>query len=230
MKIIYLQNFILRQLFRFSKDLFSSFYSFQFFIWSNWDIVHGESVDVETRPNSLAKHVREIEWVILDFGLHIPHILHNSRPCLWRIIFWILFVISFSKIYHIIGVTGEPFICLWLCICLCVCLCISIFVRIWIADIISVYGLRGTWGLTAVFQLIYELRNNCCGRVEKSKVLQKVLAELKRVMYQDQIRSGWKPGTHLGKQNGCPFTNPKFLVLFWTWSISSLKTLAELQF
>ena len=79
------------------------------------------------------------------------------------------FVISFSKIYHIIGVIGFPFICLCLCICPCICLCICIFVRIWIADIISfqkIYGLRGTWGLTAVLQLIYELRKNCCGRVD----------------------------------------------------------------
>ena len=28
------------------------------------------------------------------------------------------------------------------------------------------YGLRGPWGLTAVLQLIYELRKNCCGRVD----------------------------------------------------------------
>ena len=77
-----------------------------------------------------------------------------------------LFVISFSKIYHIIGVIGFPFICLCICICPCICLCICIFVWIWIADIISfqkIYGLRGTWSLTAVLQLIYELRKNCCG-------------------------------------------------------------------
>ena len=54
-------------------------------------------------------------------------------------------------------------------------------------DIISfhkIYGLRATGGLMAVLQLIYELRNNCCGmgRVDgtgKSKVLQEVLADLK---------------------------------------------------
>ena len=60
-----------------------------------------------------------------------------------------------------------PFTCL--CIYLCICLCICIFVRIWIADIISfqkIYGLRGTWGLTAVLQLIYELRKYCCRRVD----------------------------------------------------------------
>ena len=77
------------------------------------------------------------------------------------------FVISFSKIYHIIGVIGFPFICLCIWICLCICLCICIFVRIWIADIISfhkIYGFRGTRGLRAVLQLIYELRKNCCGR------------------------------------------------------------------
>ena len=67
------------------------------------------------------------------------------------------FVISISKIYHIIGVIGFPFICLCICICLCSCLCICIFVRIWIADIIS-------------FQKIYGLKN-CCGtgRVDWSK-------------------------------------------------------------
>ena len=101
------------------------------------------------------------------------------------------FVITFSKIYDTIGVSASPFICLCLCICLCICICICIclciwiFVRIWIADIISfqkIYGLRGTWGLTAVLQLIYELRKNCCGRVDgtgKLKVLQEVLADLK---------------------------------------------------
>ena len=34
------------------------------------------------------------------------------------------------------------------------------------ADIISfqkIYGLRGTRGVMAVLQLIYELRKNCCG-------------------------------------------------------------------
>ena len=39
-------------------------------------------------------------------------------------------------------------------------------VRIWTADIISIHkicNLRGPWGLTAVFQLIYELMKNCCG-------------------------------------------------------------------
>ena len=61
------------------------------------------------------------------------------------------FVIPFSKIYHIIGVIGFPFICLFVCICLCICLCIFIFVRIWIADIISflkIYSLRvpEAWG------------------------------------------------------------------------------------
>ena len=30
----------------------------------------------------------------------------------------------------------------------------------------KMYGLRGPWGLTAVLQLIYELRKNCCGRVD----------------------------------------------------------------
>ena len=55
------------------------------------------------------------------------------------------------------------------CICVwrtCVCLCICIFIRIWIADIMGfqkIYGLRGPWGLTAVLQLICELRKNCCG-------------------------------------------------------------------
>ena len=80
------------------------------------------------------------------------------------------FVITFSKIYDTIGVSASPFICLCLCICLCICICIClciwIFVRIWIADIMGfqkIYDLRGPWGLTAVFQLIYELRKNCCG-------------------------------------------------------------------
>ena len=79
------------------------------------------------------------------------------------------FVISFSKIYHIIGVIGFPFFCLCICICRCIYLCICIFVRIWIADIISfqkIYGLRGPWGLPAVLQLIYELRKNWRGRVD----------------------------------------------------------------
>ena len=94
------------------------------------------------------------------------------------------FVISFSKIYHIIGVIGFPFICLCICICLCIFLCICISVRVWVADIISfhkIYGLRGNWGLRAVLQLIHELRKNCCGtggRVDgTSKVLQKVFAD-----------------------------------------------------
>ena len=45
-----------------------------------------------------------------------------------------------------------------------------------------IYGLRGPWGLTAVIQLIYELRKNCCGTGgrEKSKALQEVFADLKR--------------------------------------------------
>ena len=30
----------------------------------------------------------------------------------------------------------------------------------------KIYDLRSPWGLTAVFQLIYELRKNCCGRVD----------------------------------------------------------------
>ena len=45
------------------------------------------------------------------------------------------------------------------------------------------YGLRGPRGLTAMSQLIYELRKNCraTGRVDgwTSKVLQEVLADLK---------------------------------------------------
>ena len=59
---------------------------------------------------------------------------------------------------------------------------------IWIADIISfqkIYGLRGTRGLTAVLQLIYELRKNCFGWTGRggwtSKVLQEVLADLKKL-------------------------------------------------
>ena len=85
------------------------------------------------------------------------------------------FVITFSKIYDTIGVSASPFICLCLCICLCICICICIclciwiFVRIWIADIMGfqkIYDLRGPWGLTALFQLIYELRKNCCGWTE----------------------------------------------------------------
>ena len=47
-------------------------------------------------------------------------------------------------------------------------LCLYLYFRLnWIADIISfhkIYSLRGTWGLGAVLQLIYELRKNCCGR------------------------------------------------------------------
>ena len=91
----------------------------------------------------------------------LPAAYHIQKP----------FVITFSKIYDTIGVSASPFICLCLCICLCICICIClciwIFVRIWIADIMGfqkIYDLRGPWGLTAVFQLIYELRKNCCGR------------------------------------------------------------------
>ena len=115
----------------------------------------------------------------------LPAAYHIQKP----------FVITFSKIYDTIGVSASPFICLCLCICLCICICICIclciwiFVRIWIADIKGfqkIYHLRGPWGLAAVLQLIYELRKNCCGTggrvdgTEKSKVLQEVLADLKR--------------------------------------------------
>ena len=57
-------------------------------------------------------------------------------------------------------------LCLCHCLCLCLCLCISISVWIWIADVMSfqkMYGLRGPWGRTAVFQLNCELRKNWCG-------------------------------------------------------------------
>ena len=48
----------------------------------------------------------------------------------------------------------------------CLCLCIWIFVGIWIADTMGfqkMYGLRGPLGLTAVLQLINELRKNWRG-------------------------------------------------------------------
>ena len=67
-----------------------------------------------------------------------------------------MFLFSKSLCHHLLLllVSVFVFVCIW------------IIVWIWIADIMGfqkIYGLRGPWGLTAVLQLISELRKNCCG-------------------------------------------------------------------
>ena len=88
----------------------------------------------------------------------------------------------------------------------------------------KIYDLRGPWGLTAVFQLIYELRKNWRGRVdgtgrEKSKVLQEVLADPK-------IIKGW--GWHSWFYDMCSLFGVHLLFQCWyfimeTSSIHNLK-------
>ena len=83
---------------------------------------------------SLSLYLSFMFVFVFVFSEILPAAYHIQNP----------FVISFSKIYHIIGVSGFPFICLCLCICLYICICI--FVRIGIADIMAfqkIYGLRG---------------------------------------------------------------------------------------
>ena len=60
-------------------------------------------------------------------------------------------------------------ICVFVYVCICVCVFVIVFViseRQWIVKVMGfqkIYDLRGPWGLTAVFQLIYELRKNWRG-------------------------------------------------------------------
>ena len=48
----------------------------------------------------------------------------------------------------------------------------------------KIYGFRGPWGVTAVLQLIYVLRKNCCGtggRDGNRRFYKEVLADLKKI-------------------------------------------------
>ena len=95
---------------------------------------------------------------------------------------------STSKIYDIIGVINFPFICICPCICMCICLCICIFVQIWIADIIS-FQKYTVWGVPEAWRQCYSSSMNSgkivVGRdgTEKSKVLQEVIADLKKASW-----------------------------------------------